>query len=86
MQPRLRNEGCQVSRGRYENLGIRLDIGQGILESEQDLHGGIDGTDTTVRTGAAVIAEFPRNCIRGRHIGPKSGCRQVASTVAAWRC
>jgi hypothetical protein len=30
-----------VLSGRYENLGIRLRIGEWILESEQDLHGAI---------------------------------------------
>src|SRR5262249_21470407 len=39
MQPRPSRKGGQVSRGRYEYLGIRLGIRQGILESEQDLQG-----------------------------------------------
>jgi hypothetical protein len=39
-----------VSRGRDENLGVSLGTRQGILESEQDLHGAIDKTDNTPRT------------------------------------
>jgi hypothetical protein len=42
MQPRPSRKGGQVFRGRYENLGIRLGIRQGILESEQDLQGATD--------------------------------------------
>ncbi len=42
MQPRPSREGGQVSGGRYENLGIRLGIRQGILKGEQDLQGGTD--------------------------------------------
>src|ERR1700730_506378 len=38
VQPRPGSEGCQVFSGRYENLGIRLRVGEWILESEQDLH------------------------------------------------
>jgi hypothetical protein len=38
VQPRLAGEGCQVFSGRYENLGIRLGVGEWIFESEQDLH------------------------------------------------
>jgi hypothetical protein len=30
-----------VFSGRYEDLGIRLHIGEWIFESEQDLHGAI---------------------------------------------
>lgn len=73
VQPRPRGEGGQVSRGRYENLGIRLSIGEGILEGKEDLHA-IDKTDTTLGTTtpvAAVIAEFRRNWIERRQIGPK---------------
>ena len=39
VQPRPGSEGCQVLGGRYKNLGIRLRVGEWILESEQDLHG-----------------------------------------------
>src|SRR5258708_10697466 len=38
VQPRPAGEGCQVFSGRYENLGIRLGVGNWIFESEQDLH------------------------------------------------
>jgi hypothetical protein len=41
VQPRPGSEGCQVFSGRYENLGIRLGVGELIFESEQNLHGAI---------------------------------------------
>ena len=56
VQPRLRCEGGQVSRGRDKDLGVRLGIRQGVLESKQDLHSAIDETCTTARAATPVAA------------------------------